>query len=1601
MSKHVFVRRGLTGVVTGALVATPLALGLTTSPAAAAGPGLVITEVYLNGGSAGSSYTNKYVELFNSTTEPITLTGKSVQYRSATGTGAASSKADLAGTLAPGDFYVISGGSNGTTTTEVPNVDQAVAGLNPGGSGGTFFVADGTTLVNPTTVTTLDRVGWGTSNNPEGTAAGTASTTTSLQRAAAGTDTDVNSADFVAAAPTPGAAAGGAPDPDPDPEPGEVLTIAQIQGDGVATTPFNGQAVTTQGVVTAAFPTGGVNGFYLQSGGAPDTPNASDAVFVYGGTSGFGAATPEVGDSVEVTGTAGEFNSVTQITTTAAGISELAAALPAPVARTTIPGADCELGECLTGAALDAEREKAEGEIFEPTDPFTVTDVYDGSAFVAGSNASSAMFGEIGLAAHSDVPLFTPTDLVDAQDAAGIAERTSYNNAHRIILDDGATVNFAAGAGRDQAFPYFTAGHSVRVGANATFDEPAVLTFAFNTWRLQPQGQVTGVPEGITFEQDRPEAPAEVGGDVKIAAFNVLNYFPTLGSDVTGCQAYTDRAGNPTNTRSCTPDDGPRGAFDAASFERQQTKIVDSINTLDADVVTLQEIENSRSTRGGADGRDAAVATLVTALNADAGGTTPRWAYAPSPAVLPPVADEDVIRNAFIYDPSTVELVGDSELLIGNAAFDNARQPFAQTFKAVGDEDENGFAVVVNHFKSKGSGENDGTGQGNANPDRVRQAQALLPFADQFAAANGVERIFLTGDFNAYSMEDPIQVLTGAGYTDLKSDDEGKRSYNFDGMVGSLDHILANEAAAGDVTGVDSWQTNANESVYYEYSRFNSNLTNLYTPGPARASDHNPEIVGLNLDGAVEEPTETDISLLNINDFHGRIDANTTKFATTVEQLRAEAGEENTLFLSAGDNIGASLFASSLAGDQPTIEVLNALGLRTSAVGNHEFDKGFADLRGRVRQNADWTYLGANVYREGTTTPVLDEYDLFEVDGVTVAVVGAVTEETPSLVSPAGVEGLDFDDPVEAVNRVAARLTDGIETRNNDEADVIVAEYHEGAGAGTPDGATLEEEVAAGGAFATIVEETSPEVDAIFTGHTHKQYAWDAPVPGQAGKTRPVLQTGSYGENIGQIVLTVDSETGDVSSYTQRNVARAAAENLTFPRVAQVKQITDAALAEAAVVGNQPVGEISADITTAFAGGSYGPNGYTGGTRDDRGSESTLGDLVANALRDGISDLAEPDLALTNSGGLRAELLYAGNTAGNPANTDGVVTYAEANAVLPFSNTVAILELKGADLKAALEEQWQTVLPGSPPPSRPYAQLGLSDNVRVTADPTNAAGERITSVFINDEPLDPARTYTISTLSFLATGGDNFRSLANGEYVDTGLLDAEMWREYLAANSADAPISPDFARQQVFASDLPEALVPGEAASFTLGLGATEAPILPINPKTLNLTSLGSPVNTTVVASIGDTEIGTFPVTDGIAAIELTVPAGTAEGELVSLVAQPSGTTVTIPVSVVDEPQPPAVVAKVTADVKPNKVKVNKTKARVVVTVRGDGQALTGWVRVKVTGQKVKVVKLVNGRAVVTLAKFAKVGKKTVTVRYNGSGDVAAVTKTLSFRVVR
>jgi 5'-nucleotidase len=823
-----------------ASVAVVVSGGALLAPAHAdvAGTGLVISEVYGGGGNSGATYDADYVELYNPTDAAISVAGDYIHYRSANG-GSGGSPAQLTGSVpAQGHYLIQMGTASATVGKALPTPDAGPFGFNLAAAGGQVFLLD-----SPTAITTsgdmagvahvVDMVGASGSSSFETAAANASgSSTSSLQRAASGADTDDNAVDFTAQPADPQDSGGGGTPPPPSEH-----TIAEIQGTGSAS-PLAGDSVITEGVVTAAYPTGGFFGYVLQTdgtGGATDaTPGASDAVFVHQPS---GAVAVHVGQYVQVTGAVSEFGGLTELSVAAADVQDLGApplggVTPLSVAYPT----------------TDAGREAHESELIAPTDQFTVTDNFDTNEF-----------GEIGLAT-GDHQLVQPTDVHPTSDTAGIDAVEADNAARLVTLNDGSSWNFLT-TDKNTPMTWLTPDNPVRIGSTATLQQPMILDFRNDLWELQPTSQVTGDGhQWATFSDTRAanQTPQPVGGDLRLATFNVENFFPTSAADYEAqvgdpgaCTAFTDRAGNPIDVNECSPN-GPRGAWDAANLQRQLAKEVDAINTMNADVMSLEEIENS--VQFGKD-RDDALSQLVDALNAAAGTT--RWAYVPSPdpADLPPTAEQDVIRTGFIYNPAKVEPVGAPVVLSDQSdpgePFANAREPLAQEFKRKGALDSDGFLVIVNHLKSKGDSTPPATGdnanglQGAFNGDRVRQAHALVDFAHQVSAERGTDRVFLVGDFNSYTQEDPMQVLYQAGYVNQPSDDPRDVSYEFDGLAGSLDHVLASPAAATMVTGRDVWQINAEESVGFEYSRYNYNATLLYQANQFRASDHNPELVGL------------------------------------------------------------------------------------------------------------------------------------------------------------------------------------------------------------------------------------------------------------------------------------------------------------------------------------------------------------------------------------------------------------------------------------------------------------------------------------------------------------------------------------------------------------------------------------------------------------------------------------------------------------------------------------------------------------------------------------------------------------------------------------
>ncbi len=642
-------------------------------------------------------------------------------------------------------------------------------------------------------------------------------------------------------------------------------------------------------------------------------------------------------------------------------------------------------------------------------------------------------------------------------------------------------------------------------------------------------------------------------------------------------------------------------------------------------------------------------------------------------------------------------------------------------------------------------------------------------------------------------------------------------------------------------------------------------LAAVLVPGVATAAQ--PSAGGM-VPAAPTDPVVID--LLGINDFHGRLEVDGTNAAGAAALAGAvtafKSTHPNTLFVSAGDNIGASTFTSFIQQDQPTIAALNAAGLDVSALGNHEFDQGRVDIDDRVRPAADFALLGANVYNRITHAPAYDDFFLSSVGGITVGFVGGVTEQLPSLVTPAGISTLEVKPIVPEINRVAATLSDG--NVANGEADVIVALLHEGPASA--------DHVTDDATFGPLVSGLSDQVDAVFSGHTHQKFAVMQPVAGWAGGVqRPVVQSGSYGQNLAHVALTVDPATGDVVANSADIVPLVGAGAATYTPDPAVATIVGNAVTVANDQGAVSLGSITAAANRARQSGGS----------ENRGGESTLGNLVADVQLWSTRELGT-QIAFMNPGGLRANLPFASSGAGD---VDGNVTYKEAATVQPFANTLVTETLTGHQIYRVLEEQWQ---PSGA--ARPFLKLGVA-GLTYTYDPSAPAGAHVTQAYVGDAPLDPAATYKVVVNSFLASGGDNFATLGQGaDKADSGRVDLAGFVDYLAVNT---PVTPGLAQRAVgvhVTTPVPSGgFVPGDEISVDLSS---------------LLFSGGETQGTTVNLSIGGTQVATATIdpaivdtTDevGRASATFTVPADTPEGALKVVATVPStGTTTSFMVRV-------------------------------------------------------------------------------------------------------
>ena len=545
---------------------------------------------------------------------------------------------------------------------------------------------------------------------------------------------------------------------------------------------------------------------------------------------------------------------------------------------------------------------------------------------------------------------------------------------------------------------------------------------------------------------------------------------------------------------------------------------------------------------------------------------------------------------------------------------------------------------------------------------------------------------------------------------------------------------------------------------------------------------------------AQQAAAPVELTLIAINDFHGNLEpprrsvtvpaeggqpevkvpaGGAAYLASAVNAIRARS--PNNLVVSAGDLIGASPLVSSLFLDEPTIAAMNLIDLDFNAVGNHEFDRGRAELlrlaRGGCEKHtrrepcaldpgfggADFGFLSANVIteREETLFPshAIRSFGTGAAR-VDVAVIGMTLSETPSLVTPAGVAGLSFRDEADTVNSLVPRL-------KQEGADMIVVLIHQGldtsesyAGKGC-DGLS--------GDLMPVLRRLSPEVDVVVSGHTHQAYICDF---AQVDPQRPFLVTsgGSYGTLVTEIRVTVDPRRGVTTRSADNHIVQSEAYSGSGGAVEPTDRVARfgpdprvAALVERYRAAAAP---LSARVVGSVAGSALREREPSG--------ESVLGNLIADAQL-AATRASGAQIAFMNPGGLRADLVPA---------ADGSVSFGAIYAVQPFGNTMTVKSFTGRQIKATLEQQWAS---GSNTVERPNILLP-SAGFTYSYDLSRPPGQRIVDVRLNGQPLADDRVYRVAMSNFLASGGDNFTMFKEGADQVGGPQDIDVLEAYLAAN---------------------------------------------------------------------------------------------------------------------------------------------------------------------------------------------------------------------------
>ncbi|WP_018604396.1 bifunctional metallophosphatase/5'-nucleotidase [Uliginosibacterium gangwonense] len=542
-----------------------------------------------------------------------------------------------------------------------------------------------------------------------------------------------------------------------------------------------------------------------------------------------------------------------------------------------------------------------------------------------------------------------------------------------------------------------------------------------------------------------------------------------------------------------------------------------------------------------------------------------------------------------------------------------------------------------------------------------------------------------------------------------------------------------------------------------------------------------PALVILALAGCASAPPAqtavAEVAILGINDFHGHIQSadptprvlNLPDPADPSRKIAVPTGgaayvaselailrkdNANSITVGVGDLIGASPASSSLLNDEPTIEALNRMGLSLSVVGNHEFDAGSDALLRRIKgecpangcampgfSGARFEYLAANVIDKANGKPFLKPYVIREVGGVKIAFIGTPLHEVPDMVMAAGIKTLRFEDEVQTINHYVPEIrAQGVRT--------IVALVHQGGEyAGDFNDPTYRCE-GLKGPIIDIVKRLDPEVDVVMSAHTHNAYTCKI-------NGRLVTQGYSYGALVSEIRLKIDRRTGDVLATEATNHV---VDQSTLKPDAAMQDFVEQTAKQTASLRNQVVGRLANPLTRQAQAG-YG--------------DSSLGNLVADAQAAYARRTEPVDFAITNSGGLRADLPSKPGTE-RPI----VLRFGDLYAAQPFRNNLVVMSLSGVQVMQLLRDQWQGHEAENP------SLLQVSRELTYHWDAARPIQDRVFDVRIGGETLNLQRNYRVAMNAFLAGGGDGAKVLTQGTDVHGLGLDIDAIRWYTESATA-------------------------------------------------------------------------------------------------------------------------------------------------------------------------------------------------------------------------